>query len=402
MKRVLHLSAKALKATLLTVVFLLLAVAIFLNSNFFDRILQDLIQTKGSQAVQREFTMDSVAFNPFKLDVRLRNFRLENDVRSPEVPFFAAEEIYARVSWRHLLAGKIRIREVRLKKPILNATFYEKQRGAGNNIPTGKKQEGEKKKGGIDFIISQVDAENMTIVMDHLRVPISFSVKELQTLEKCDDQQHNHAATTSFQDGYLKITHFDLWKFDMMANYRIIGDRVSFERLHLTSPRSKFYMAGEMYTPKKPFFDMRFRSHIDLKQTKEIFHFGMEMAGRGTFRGVYKGTFERFRMQGTGNFHNFVFYSLPIDQATFDLDMTDNWLNVSNIRSSMFDGSYDGTFAMAPLRGNAIFNATANWKNWDERKLCRFIRMSDMVLPVKGSGSAALRWAEIGLKDMTG
>ncbi len=156
----------------------------------------------------------------------------------------------------------------------------------------------------------------MVIVMNHLRIPLSFSVDQLEAFAEYDFKQKNYYATTDFKDGYLKIMNYEFWKFDMKAEYRVIGDRVSFEKLFLLSSKSKFYMAGEMYNLKHPFFDMHFRSRIDLTQTKKMFHFGPEMSGVGFYKADYKGTFETFRMQGTGDFKNFVFYSLPIDAAT--------------------------------------------------------------------------------------
>src|SRR5262249_5666527 len=149
------------------------------------------------------------------------------------------------------------------------------------------------------------------IMLDQKRLPLSFSVKDLEAYAEYDFKQRNYRATTNFKDGHLKITHFETWDFDMKANYRIISGRVLFERLFLLSPRSKFYMAGEMSNLRDPFFDFRFRSHISLDQTKEMFHFGPEMSGGGFFKAVYKGTFTSFHLNGSGNFKNFIFYSLP-------------------------------------------------------------------------------------------
>ena len=129
MKRLLHFSAKTLKVVFLTAFFLALAVVIFLNSNFFDSYVRTLIETRLSNTVKRQIRVKSVAFNPFRLDVRLRNFYMENDPRSPDIPFFTAEEIYARVSLRQLLAGQIVVSEVRLVKPMISIFMYEKNRG---------------------------------------------------------------------------------------------------------------------------------------------------------------------------------------------------------------------------------------------------------------------------------
>ncbi|HEY4490868.1 MAG TPA: AsmA family protein, partial [Acidobacteriota bacterium] len=403
MKRVLHFSARALRAIILTVVLLLVAGAIFLNSNYFDSIIKDLIETKGGPAIRRDINVGTVAFNPFKLDVLLKDFTIGNDPRSPESPFFTSEEIYARVSWRHLMRGKLRIREVRLKKPVLNLIFYEKSRGAGNNFPTRAKKEVQEKKRELDIIVSQADVQNMTIVMDQRRFPLSFSVKDLQARVNYDFIQNNYAATTSFKSGFLKIQHYEFWKFDMKAEYRIVGNHLSFDKLNFVSAGSKFYLTGDMYASNKPFFDMIIRpSNIDLSQAKYMFHLGPEMDGKGIFRGQYRGTFEKFVLKGACNFQNFIFYKLPIDQAIFNIDLTENRLDVSNIKASMFEGAYNGTFAIAPLKGKSVFTADAKWKNWDGRRLGRFIRMADMILPVKASGSANLRWEEGRSKDMTG
>ncbi len=37
--------------------------------------------------------------------------------------------------------------------------------------------------------------------------------------------------------------------------------------------------------------------------------------------------------------------------------MTENWLDITNIKAKMFDGSYDGTFSIAPLKGTSVFKA---------------------------------------------
>lgn len=397
MKRVFHFSAKVLKTILIAIVVIIVGVAIFLNSNFFDSYIRDLIQTKLGKAIDRKITVESVDFNPFFLDVTLKKFVIGNDPRSPEKPFFAADEIYANVSWRYALAGKVRITEVRLKNPALNISFYKPN---GNNWPSRKSTT--KKKKGLDIIVQRVDCQDMMITYDNLRIPLTFSVEQLEALSEYDTKQKNYAATTNFKNGYLKIMNFEFWKFDLNAAYRVIGDRVSFEKLDFLSDKSKFYMTGDMYNLKHPFFDMTFHSRIDLTQTRQMFHFGPQMAGGGAFKAVYKGTFESFRMQGHGDFKKFSFFQLPIDQATFDLDMTDNWLDVSNIQAKMFDGGYKGTFSVAPLKGTSIFKAKGDWKDWDGYKLCKLIRMDDMAFPIKGSGSADIEWPESGIKNLTG
>jgi hypothetical protein len=399
MKRFFHFSARLLKTILTVFGILVLAVAIFLNSNYFDSVIKNLIQDKLGKAISRTVTVDSVDFNPFLLDVTLKKFVIGNDPRGPaDVPFFAAGEIYARVSWKYLIAGKVRVSQVHLKDPELHAYFYK---GGGNNWPVTKSSP-KKKKGGLNLIVEHVDCDSMMIVMNHLRIPLSFSVNQLEAFAEYDFKQQNYYATTNFKDGYLKIMNYEFWKFDMKAEYRVIGDRVSFEKLFLLSDKSKFYMAGEMYNLKHPFFDMHFRSRIDLTQTKQMFHFGPEMSGTGFYKAVYKGTFETFRMQGSGDFKKFVFYSLPIDAATFDLDMTENWLDITNIKAKMFDGGYDGTFSIAPLKGTSVFRAEGQWKDWDGLKLGKLIRMDDMVLPIKGSGATQIEWKEGDFKDLTG
>lgn len=399
MRRILHISAKALRAILVTIVLLFLAVAMFLNSNYFDNFIKKQIETRLPKAIHRTVTVESVAFNPFLLSVDLKNFVIGNDPRgSPDTPFFRADEIYARVSWRYLFGGKIRINEVRLDRPELMVEFYK---GGGNNwLKSGEKKE--KKKGGIDLIVKQLDCDNMTVVFNQYRVPLTFSVHDLETFVEYDTKQHEYKASTNFKDGQLKITHFNIWQFDLKSSYRIVGGRVLFDRLFLLTPQSKFYFAGEMSNLSDPFFDFRFRSHIGLAQAKKIFQLGPVMSGGGSFRAVYKGTFTHFRMQGAGIFRNFVFYSLPIDSAAFDLDMTDNSLDVTNINAHMFKGEYKGIFSIAPLKGTSVFKTEAEFNNWDGRELCRFIKMKDMVIPIKGSGKASLVWEENGFKDLKG
>ncbi|PWT89001.1 MAG: hypothetical protein C5B54_09690, partial [Acidobacteria bacterium] len=401
MKRFFHISRKVIRWIVVVVGIIVVSLAMFLNSNYFDSLIRNLIQTKLGKPINREITVDSVDFNPFKLDILLKNFRLGNDPRGPkEVPFFRADEIYARVSWRYLFGGKIRIDQVRLVRPELHVIMYE---SGGNNIPKSNSTKPKSKK-GLDLIVNHVDCENMLIQFNQRRVPLSFSVNELQTYAEYDYKQKNYAVNTSFKDGFLKITHFNVFKFDLKADYRVIGDRVTFEKLYVLSAKSKFYFAGEMYNLSEPFFDMHFRSHIDLTQAKQMFDLPPEMEGSGNFRATYSGTFAKFRMQGSGNFNNFTFYSLPIDNATFDLDMTDNWLKVTNIQARMFDGSYKGDFTIDPLKGaGATFKTSAEFKDWDGKKLCKLIRMNDMNFPVKGSGKASLTWGkEGGIKDSTG
>jgi len=401
MKRFVHISARVLRAIALTVLLLLVAAGIFLNSNFFDSIIRNQIQTRVGNALNREVTVDSVAFNPFRLDILLRNFRLGNDPRSTEAPFFTASEIYANVSFSGLLGGKVRITEVRLEKPELHITFYQE---GGNNIPKTKPKPVKKATGGVDILISHIDCHDMTVVYNKLRQPkLFFSAHDLRAFIEYDYVQNNYLATTQFKNGLFRIQDFEFFQFDLDSRYRIIGNRVSFERLFFLSPRTKFYMAGDMYSPKDPFFDFRFRSRIDLTQTKQMFHFGPEMSGTGNYRAVYKGTFGNFRMQGTGDFRNFTFYSLPIRTATFDLDMTQDWLSVSHIKAGMFDGTYKGAFSIAPLKGNSIFKTNGDWENLDGRKLGDLIRMKNLVLPVKASGKASIHWTEAtGIRNLTG
>src|SRR5262249_41974432 len=190
-----------------------------------------------------------------------------------------------------------------------------------------------KKGGGINLIVQRIVCNAMTITMNQQRIPITFSVQDLEAFSEYDTRQNNYFATTDFRNGYLKIMDYEFWKFDMKAAYRIIGDRITFEKLFLLSNKSKFFMAGELYNFKKPFFDFRFHSHLDLGQARQMFHLGPEMSGGGFYKAVYKGTFENFQMQGSGDFKKITFYDLPIDTTTFDLDMTENWLDITNIKS---------------------------------------------------------------------
>src|SRR3990172_3424244 len=99
MRRLIHISTKALKAILITILFLVLSITIFVNRNYFDSFIRTMIQTSLARAFDREISVESVSFNPFRLDIQLMNFRIGNDPRSPEIPFFTADEIHARVSW---------------------------------------------------------------------------------------------------------------------------------------------------------------------------------------------------------------------------------------------------------------------------------------------------------------
>lgn len=399
MRRLVHISAKAIKYILLGLVLLIVTIVIFLNSNFVDSLIRKQIATRLSKALNRDVTVKDVAFNPFFLEVELKDFRIANDPRSPEVPFFAASDIYARVSWQSLLSGKLRISNVRVVRPELHVIFYI---GGGNNWPKTSPKSGPKKKGGLNFVISRCVVEKMMVVFNNRRLPLDFSTNDLETHVQYDPIQNNYLASTNFQKGSFRIMNYEFWHFDLKSTYRIIGGRVSFERLFFLSPQSKFYMAGDMYNLKDPFFDFRFRSQIHLSHAKQMFRLNPEMSGVGTYKAVYKGTFTRFRMQGEGNFRNIIFYSLPIDQTKFDLEMTENWLNLSNIRAEMFGGSYKGNFNITPIKGKSIFKTDGSFEDWDGRRLGRFIRMTDMVLPVAASGNAILRWEEGHMKDMTG
>src|SRR5437867_654024 len=108
MKRFFRISVKVLRTIFLGILLFVVAIAIFLNSSLFDSLIRSQLQSRLGKAINRKVTVDSIAFNPFNLDILLRNFRIGNDPRSPEAPFFAAKEIYADVSWRYLLGGKIR------------------------------------------------------------------------------------------------------------------------------------------------------------------------------------------------------------------------------------------------------------------------------------------------------
>jgi hypothetical protein len=400
MKRLLHFSAKTLKVVLLTALFLTLAVVIFLNSNFFDSYIRTLIETRLSKVVKRQIRVDSVAFNPFRLDVKLKNFWMENDPRSPDIPFFTAEEIYANVSLRQLLSGQIVIDEVRLVRPMMSIFMYEKDRGGGNNWPQIQRSGQGKSKTRIE--VSKVDIDDMTVVFEQRRIPISFRTRDLEAFVEYDSLEKNHLVTTHFKDGFLKITKFEFWQFDMEAVYRLVAGRILFQKLHFLSPRTKFFMAGEMSNLKDPLFDMRFRSIISLEQAKEMFHLGPQMAGTGRFRAHFQGTFGKFRMKGAGNFQDFSFYTLPIQTAHFNLDMTENTLKVTDIDADMFGGKYFGTFAIAPLKGKSVFRADAVLRNWNGVELGNFVHMKDLVLPVSASGEASIRWEENGTKDMVG
>ena len=392
MKRVFHFSAKAIKYIVITLFILFIAITIFLNSNYFDSFIKKQIEQRLGKAINRKVTVDSVSFNPFFLDITLNNFAIGGDAKSLDTDFFRARTIYANFEWRSAIRKKVRLSEVLLDKPEINVIFHK---DGGSNWPTTAPRK-DKKKRGLDLIISKVDCDNMTVIVNQQRIPLKFSVTDLETYVEYDYKAHNYAATTSFKNGFLKIQNFETFKFDLKSEYRIISDHVAFERLFILSNRSKFYFAGDMYNLKDPFFDFHFHSRISIDQAKQMFRLRPEMSGSGNFRGVYKGTFARFRLQGHGDFKNFIFYSLPIDSANFDLDMTDNWLNVNDIRASMFNGSYTGTFSIAPLKGISVYNADAKFQNWDGKRLGEFIRMKDMILPVKGSGTAKIRWDEIG------
>ena len=400
MKRLLHFSAKTLKIVFLSAFFLILAVVIFLNSNFFDSYVRTQIQTRLAKAVKREMRVESVAFNPFRLDVKLKNFWMANDPRTPDIPFFTADEVYARVSWQKLLSGQIVVSEVRLVRPMLSIFMYEKHRGGGNNWPKIERKTTGKSRTRVE--ISKVDIDNMTVVFEQRRVPISFRTRDLEAFVEYDPLQRNHYVTTNFKDGLLKITNFEIFQFDMDAIYRIAGGKILFQKLHFLSPRTKFFMAGEMSNLKDPLFDMKFRSIINLEQAKQMFRFGPQMAGTGRFRAHFKGTFGKFRMLGSGNFHDFTFYTLPIQAARFDLDMNENNLKVNNIHADMFKGQYTGNFGIAPLKGRSIYRTDAVLKNWDGVALGDFVKMRNIVMPVLASGKVALRWAEGGTRDMTG
>src|SRR5207249_7226244 len=125
------------------------------------------------------------------------------------------------------------------------------------------------------------------------------------------------------------------------------------------------------------------------------------MSGNGNFQRKFDGTLADFRMKGAGEFRDFTFYALPINRATFELDMTDDWLNVTNIQASMFDGGYSGDISINPLHGRLIFKTSAIFKRWDGKLLGRFVHMNNMIIPIKGSGEAKIQWAE-SVKDMTG
>src|SRR5262245_40827769 len=159
MKRLFHISWKVVRVVLVGLALLLVAISIFLNSNWFDNFIKKQIETRLTKAMGRKVSVESVAFNPFLLDDHLKNFQIDNDQRGPKAPFFRSDEIYARVSWRFALAGKVRITEVRLVKPVIQIVLYKE---GGNNFPSiGSKKP--KKGPGLDLLVNKLDCDNMTV-----------------------------------------------------------------------------------------------------------------------------------------------------------------------------------------------------------------------------------------------
>src|SRR5829696_6770664 len=131
MKRILRFSARAIRAIAVTLILIFLAIAIFLNSNYFDDYIKAQIQGRLPGLLKRSVSVDHVEFNPFLLSVLLKNFAIGNDPRGrQDVPFLRADEIYVRVSWRYLFGGKVQINKVRLAHPELFVEFYPE---GGNN-----------------------------------------------------------------------------------------------------------------------------------------------------------------------------------------------------------------------------------------------------------------------------
>ena len=143
MKRVFHFSAKAIKVIVLAVFIFVIAITIFLNSNYFDSFIKKQIEERLGKAINRKVTVDSVSFNPFFLDIELKNFAIGGDAKSPDVDFFRARTIYANFEWRAAIRKKVRLSEVLLNKPEINVNFHK---GGGSNWPTTAPRKDKKKR----------------------------------------------------------------------------------------------------------------------------------------------------------------------------------------------------------------------------------------------------------------
>ncbi|MGE0447835.1 MAG: hypothetical protein AB7P99_21610, partial [Vicinamibacterales bacterium] len=214
-----------------------------------------------------------------------------------------------------------------------------------------------------------------------------------------------YRGSASFSNGTVLIQEYEPMRADMETTFRIVDGTIVLDDIDLRTDGAVSRLTGVVDAARWPEQTYQIQSHYDFPTMRKIFFArdNFELSGEGDFTG----TFHLFRevidgrsrtgreLQGT-----FTSRELGVDDYRFqDLNGQVRWvpesLKVTDASASLYGGTADFTYTMAPLGDRAVrptYAFDAQYADVDLNRFTDFLELRGIRLAGRASGRNLLEW----------
>ena len=373
-------------------------------------LLKKLAEEQGSRYIERPMHIGRMEVRLWDGSYIIEDLRIDGLTPTSE-PFLVAKRITVSNAWRTLWDRRFVLNNIEMTDWRMHVMSTADGK---HNFPrfTRDRPRGQSR---WTTTLAYVRAHRGEFTYQDFGTPWGIVARNIDVVvEKPADA--NYRGTADFTDGLVAIQRYVPFRTDMKARFEIDGGRIVFDRMALTTEGTHSELVGDVNMRYWPELMLRMNSTIDFPRARELFFADDTFSLTGT--GAFTGTFHLFKelmpngQQRTGRelkgeFHTDV---LGVNDYQFnnvrgDLRWTPEALAVTDASSSLYGGSAQFSYRMAPLNIKGVTptaSFTTDYEDIDLTTLSDLWKFDGIRLAGRVSGANLLEWPLRRYRDHTG
>jgi hypothetical protein len=310
-------------------------------------------------------------------------------------PFLTAKRVTVRLPWWTIATRRLLVESVEMTDWNMVVESYPNNR---NNFPRiMPERRTPSRPSRFTTTVKAVYAGNGQFTYEDHVTPWSTVARKLDLTLYRADLFNDYRGRASFSDGTVKIQSYEQFGTAMRSRFKIVGGKVVFDRIDLTSDGATSTMDGEVDLGRWPEQIYRIKSHLDFATQKDLFFHRERFTASG--QGDFQGTFHLFKggreLKGT--------FTSPVAGVNAwrfpNLRGSVLWLQdrleITDASSGVYGGTARFDYRMAPF-GKKGAPTIATWdvkyRDVDLAQLTDFLETRGIRLAGRATGENRFEW----------
>jgi hypothetical protein len=310
-------------------------------------------------------------------------------------PFLTAKRVTVRLPWWTIVTRKLMVESVDMTDWHMVVETYPNGR---NNFPRIMPERRTPR--GPSRFTTTVKAvyagQGQFTYQDHV-TPWSTVARNLDVALYRADIFNDYRGRASFSGGTIKIQSYEAFSAAMRSRFKIVGGKVVFDRIDLTSDGATSVIDGEVDLGRWPEQIYRIKSRLDFATQKDIFFHRDRFTASG--QGDFQGTFHLFKggreLKGTFTSPLAGVNAWRFPHLRGSVLWLPDRLAITDATSGVYGGTARFDYRMAPF-GKKGVPTMATWdvkyRDVDLAQLTDFLETRGIRLAGRASGENRFEW----------